>query len=145
MEELTIPFDGEDRGDWQYSIRSLWDRRTRVAFGSDWPVSSPDPLQEIHVAVNRMLSANFGRPGTNETTKPLRPDQGLSVGEALTAFTQNVAYVNGDEDLLGSLEVGRRGDVAVLSQDLFSIPPTDIGYTNVDLTVGGGAVVHGDE
>jgi predicted amidohydrolase YtcJ len=145
MEELTIPVVGEERGDWQYSIRSLWDSSARVAFGSDWPVSSPDPLQEIHVAVNRMLSTNFGRPGTDETTKPLRRDQSLSVHEALTAFTQNVAYVNGDEDLLGSLSVGRRGDVAVLNQDLFSIPPSEIGYTGVDVTVAGGIVVHGDE
>jgi predicted amidohydrolase YtcJ len=145
MEELTIPFVGEDRSDWQYSIRSLLDHGTRVAFGSDWPVSSPDPLQEMHVAVNRMLSSNIGRPGTDETSKPFRPSQRLSVVEALTAFTQNVAYVNGDEELLGSLDVGRRGDVAVLSQDIFKVPPTEIGHTRVDVTVAGGVVVHGNE
>lgn len=145
MEELTIPFVGEDRSDWQYSIRSLLDRDTRVAFGSDWPVSSPDPLQEMHVAVNRVLSTRLGRPGTHETTKPFRPDEGLSVRDALAAFTSGVAYVNGDEELLGTLEVGRRADVAVLSQDIFAIPTGDIGDTSVDLTVAGGAVVHGDE
>jgi predicted amidohydrolase YtcJ len=145
MNELTIPFVGEERSNWQYSIRSLWDRRARVAFGSDWPVSSPDPLQEIHVAVNRTLCANFGKPDADETTKPFRPDQRLSVADAITAFTKNVAYVNGDDDLLGTLEVGRRADVAVLSQDIFSIPPSEIGYTNVDVTVAGGVVVHGDE
>ncbi len=145
MEELTIPFVGQDVSEWQYSIRSLLDRHTRVAFGSDWPVSSPDPLQEIHVAVNRMLSPRFGRPETNETTKPFRPDQGLSVGDALAAFTKGVAYVNGDEHLLGSIEAGRRADVAVLSQDIFSIPSSEIGDTTVDLTVAGGAVVHGEE
>ena len=145
MEDLTVPYVGEERSDWQYSIQSLLDRKTRIAFGSDWPVSSPDPLQEIHVAVNRMLSTKLGRPGTDETTKPFRPDQGLSVHHALAAFTKGVAYINGDEEMLGALEVGRRGDVAVLSQDIFSIPPTEIGYTTVDLTVAGGAVVHGDE
>ena len=145
MEELTMPFVGPDRSNWQYSIRSLLERDTRVAFGSDWPVSSPDPLQEIHVAVNRTLSTRLGRPGTNETTKPFRPDESLSVGDALAAFTTGVAYVNGDEDLLGTLVVGRRGDVAILSQDIFSIPTSEIGHTNVDLTVAGGVVVHGDE
>jgi predicted amidohydrolase YtcJ len=145
MEELTIPFVGQDVSEWQYSIRSLLDRHTRVAFGSDWPVSSPDPLQEIHVAVNRMLSPRFGRPGTNETTKPFRPDQGLSVSDALAAFTKGVAYVNGDEHLLGSIEAGRRADVTVLSQDIFSIPSSEIGDTTVELTVAGGAVVHGEE
>ncbi len=145
MEELTIPFVGADLTDWQYSIGSLWNRRARVVFGSDWPVSSPDPLQEIHVAVNRMLSPRFGRPGTDETTKPFRPDQALSVADALESFTKGVAYVNGDENLLGVLEMGRRADVAVLSQDIFRIPATDIGDTTVDLTIAGGAVVHGDE
>ena len=145
MEELTIPFVGEDRARWQYSIRSLMDTKARVAFGSDWPVSSPDPLQEIHVAVNRMLSPNLGRAGTDETTRPFRPDQAISVDRAWAAFTMGVAYVNGDEDLLGVLEVGRQADIAVLNQDIFTTSPSEIGYTTVDLTVAGGVVVHGDE
>jgi predicted amidohydrolase YtcJ len=145
MENLTIPFVGEERSGWQYSIQSLLERNARIAFGSDWPVSSPDPLQEMHVAVNRMLSTALGNPGTDETTKPFRPDQGLSVQHAVEAFTKGVAYVNGDEDILGVLEVGRQGDVAVLSHDIFSIPTTEIGDTTVDLTVAAGAVVHGDE
>ena len=145
MENLTIPFVGEERSGWQYSIQSLVERNARIAFGSDWPVSSPDPLQEMHVAVNRMLSTALGHPDTDETTKPFRPDQGLSVHNAVDAFTKGVAYVNGDEDILGVLEVGRQADVAVLSHDIFSIPTTEIGYTTVDLTVARGAVVHGDE
>lgn len=145
MENLTIPFVGEERTEWQYSIQSLLERNTRIAFGSDWPVSSPDPLQEIHVAVNRMLSNVLGRPGTDETTKPFRPDQGISVQQAVEAFTKGVAYVNGDEDILGALEVGRQADVAVLSQDIFSIPTKEIGDTTVELTVSRGEVVHGDE
>jgi hypothetical protein len=145
MENLTIPFVGEERSGWQYSIQSLVERNARIAFGSDWPVSSPDPLQEMHVAVNRMLSTALGHPGTDETTKPFRPDQGLSVQQAVDAFTKGVAYVNGDEDILGVLEVGRQADVAVLSHDIFSIPTIEIGDTTVDLTVARGAVVHGDE
>ncbi len=145
MAELTIPFVGEDLTPWQYSIGSLRERGARLAFGSDWPVSSPDPLQQIHVAVNRVLSPGFGRPGTPETTEPFRLDQALSVRDALDAFTRGVAYVNGDEHLLGVLEVGRRADVAVLSQDILSIPTSEIGDTTVELTVAGGAVVHGDE
>jgi len=145
MEELTIPFVGEDLTPWQYSIGSLRELGARLAFGSDWPVSSPDPMQQIHVAVNRTLSASFGRPGTNETTVPFRPDQALTVRDALEAFTRGVAYVNGDENLLGVLEVGRRADVAVLSQDILSIPTSEIGDTSIEVTVAGGVVVHGDE
>ena len=98
MKELTIPFVGEERAQWQYSTRSLLDCNTRLAFGSDWPVSSPDPLQEVHVAVNRMLSPALGQAGGDETTVPFRPDQRLSVEAAVAAFTAGVAYVNGDED-----------------------------------------------
>ena len=66
-EELTLPFVGAERAVWQYRIGSLLGLGTRVAFGSDWPVSSADPLQEMHVAVNRVLSARLGRPGMPET------------------------------------------------------------------------------
>jgi len=145
MEDFTIPYVGEDRIDWQYSIASLQQLRTRIAFGSDWPVSSPNPLEEIHVAVNRCLSTNLGRAETDETTKPFRPEERISVAEALAAFTTGVAYVNGDENLLGVLEPGRQADVVILDQDIFAIPTTEIGYTNVDVTVAAGTVVHGDE
>lgn len=145
MEELTLPYVGEERSQWQYSIHSLLERGARLAFGSDWPVSSPDPLQEIHVAVNRMLSVALGTPGTDETTKPFRPDQALSVRQAVAAFTSGVAYVNGDENRLGAIEVGRQADVAVLNQDIFTIPAVEIGATSVDLTLASGEVVHGDE
>jgi predicted amidohydrolase YtcJ len=56
-----------------------------------------------------------------------------------------VAYVNGDENMLGVLDIGRQADVAILNQDIFAIPTTEIGYTNVDVTVAAGTVVHGDE
>ena len=145
MEELTIPFVGHERASWQYSIRSLLGRGTPLAFGSDWPVSSPDPIQEIHVAVNRMLSVHLGEEGANETSMPFRPDEAVTLGQALDGFQTGVAYVNGDEDLLGILEPGRRGDVIVLDQDVFSIPAAEIGGTSVALTVSDGSVVHGDE
>jgi len=145
MDVFTIPFVGEERAGWQYSIGSLWRRGAHVTFGSDWPVSNPDPLQEIHVAVNRMLSTRLGTPDFKETTVPFRADQALSVERAVQAFTRGVAYVNGDENLLGELEVGYRGDVAVLSQDIFSIPANEIGDTTVELTVAAGTIVHGDE
>ena len=65
--------------------------------------------------------------------------------EALAAFTSGVAYVNGDDDLLGVLDVGRQGDVAVLSQDITAMPTSEVGYTTVDVTVAAGEVVHGNE
>jgi len=144
MEELTIPFVGAERAAWQYQIGSLAAAGTRIAFGSDWPVSSADPLQEIHVAVNRVLSERLGRPGEPECEKPFLPDQALTLDAAVDAFTAGVAWVNHEEDMVGQLLPGMRADLAVLDQDLYAIPARDIGSTSVVMTVAGGTVVHGD-
>jgi hypothetical protein len=143
--ELTVPFVGPERAAWQYRIGAVLGRGARVAFGSDWPVSSADPLQEMHVAVNRVLSARLGEPGTPETTTPLLPDEAITVDAAVDAFTRGVAYVNNEEDVAGALAAGMLADVAVLDQDLYAIPAAEIGGTSVQLTIAGGRVVHGDE
>ena len=144
MEELTLPFVGPERAAWQYQIGSLVRQGTRIAFGSDWPVSSADPLQEIHVAVNRVLSERLGRPGYQECTDPFLPGQAITVDAAIDAFTSGVAWVNHCEDVAGRLLPGLRADVTVLDQDLFGIPPRDIGGTSVVMTMAGGTVVYGD-
>jgi predicted amidohydrolase YtcJ len=142
MDELTLPFVGPERAGWQYRVGTLARRGARLAFGSDWPVSSADPLQEIHVAVNRRLSARLGRPGTAETDRPFLPAEALPLAQAMTAFTAGVAYVNHREPELGSLRPGHRADLAVLSQDIFARPAAEIGDTRVELTIAGGQVVY---
>src|SRR6266849_7030509 len=144
MEELTLPFVGPERAVWQYQIGSLLQLGTRIAFGSDWPVSSADPLQEIHVAVNRVLSERLGRPGQPECENPFLPERAITVGAAVDAFTAGVAWVNHAEDVAGRLLPGMRADLTVLDQDLFAIPPRDIGSTSVVMTVADGTVVYGD-
>jgi predicted amidohydrolase YtcJ len=143
--QLTLPFVGLERANWQYRMGSLLRMGTRLAFGSDWPVSSADPLQELHVAVNRMLSPRLGEPGSPETTRPLLPAEGIGVDAAVDAFTRGVAYVNHEEDTAGTLEPGKVADFAVLDQDLYAISPGAIGATSVALTIAAGQVVHGDE
>jgi predicted amidohydrolase YtcJ len=144
MLELTLPFIDAERAAWQYQIGSLVRGGTRIAFGSDWPVSSADPLQEIHVAVNRVLSERLGRPGQPECEDPFLPDQAITLDAAIDAFTSGVAWVNHEEDEAGTLLPGMRADLAVLDQDLYTIPARDIGSTSVMMTVAGGTVVHGD-
>jgi hypothetical protein len=144
MEEMTLPFVGPERAAWQYQIGSLLRDGARIAFGSDWPVSSADPLQEMHVAVNRVLSERLGRPGEPECTDPFLPDQAIAVDAAVDAFTSGVAWVNHAENEAGTLKPGLRADVVVLNQDLYAIPAREIGDTSVALTVAGGVVVHGD-
>jgi predicted amidohydrolase YtcJ len=142
MEKLTLPFVGPERARWQYQIGGLARRGTRLAFGSDWPVSSGDPLQEMHVAVNRVLSRTLGRAGTPECEEPFLPGQAVTVEDAILAFTEGVAYVNHEEAVTGRLLPGMRADIVVLDQDLYSIPPADIGNTSTILTVANGQVVY---
>jgi predicted amidohydrolase YtcJ len=142
---LTVPFVGPERAAWQYRIGSLLRLGARVAFGSDWPVSSADPLQELHVAVNRMLSARLGGRGSVETTVPLLPAEAIGVDAAVDAFTRGVAYLNHEEDMAGTLEPGKAADFAILDQDLYAIPSNAIGDTSVAATIASGQVVHGDE
>lgn len=144
-DQLTVPFVGTERAGWQYPIGSVLRRGGRVAFGSDWPASSADPLQQVHVAVNRMLSAQLGAPGKPETTVPLLPAEAIAVDTAVDAFTRGVAYVNHEEDVAGTLEPGKLADIAVLSQDIYALPPSAIGSASVDLTIASGQVVYGDE
>jgi predicted amidohydrolase YtcJ len=142
MIQLTLPYVGPERAQWQYQIGGLARRGTRLAFGSDWPVSIGDPLQEMHVAVNRVLSRVLGRAGTPECEEPLLPGQAVTVDTAIRAFTEGVAYVNHEEAVTGRLVPGMRADVVVLDQDLYAIPPADIGNTSTVLTVANGQVVH---
>ena len=144
MEEMTLPFIGPERAAWQYQIGALARAGTRIAFGSDWPISSADPLQEMHVAVNRVLSERLGRAGEPECASPFLPAQAITVDDAIGAFTSGVDWVNHEEHAAGTLLPGLRADVVVLDQDLYAIPPGAIGDTSVVLTVASGNVVSGD-
>jgi predicted amidohydrolase YtcJ len=144
MEEMTLPFVGAERATWQYQIGSLVRGGTRIAFGSDWPISSADPLQEMHVAVNRVLSERLGQAGEPACAHPFLPAQAITVDDAIGAFTAGVDWVNHEERAAGVLLPGLRADVAVLDQDLYAIPPGAIGDTSVVLTVASGNVVFGD-
>jgi predicted amidohydrolase YtcJ len=141
--ELTMPFVGPERARWQYRIAEVLRRGGRAAFGSDWPVSSPDPLQQIHVAVNRVLSARLGQPGSPETEYPLLPAEAITLDAAIQAFTSGVAYVNHADDVAGTLMPGLLADVAVIDRDLYALPPQAIGDSAVALTIASGQVVHG--
>ena len=135
--KLTLPFLEPERARWLYPIGSLYRSGAVVAFGSDWSVSSPNPLEEIETAVTRM--------GANgETKEPFIPEERIDLPEALAAFTINAAYVNFQEDRTGSIEPGKLADLIVLDHNLFAIKPEAISDAKVVLTLLGGQPVHGD-
>lgn len=117
MTELTIPFLGDERSSWQYPFGDLARAGAPLAMGSDWPVSTPDPLQAIHVAVNRVLPD-----ATGPDRRPFLPEQAIDVTTALTAYTAGSAWVNHLDDTTGTVEIGKAADFAVLDRDVRETP-----------------------
>jgi predicted amidohydrolase YtcJ len=115
MDELTIPFLGPRRAAWQYPFRSLRRAGAVLAMGSDWAVSTPDPLVEIEVAVNRVLPERRGEADS------FLPDERLDLPDALVGFTAGTAYVNHIDGEAGVLAPGRLADFAVIDRDLFEL------------------------
>ncbi|MFJ9105964.1 amidohydrolase [Streptomyces sp. NPDC102405] len=136
MDELTLPFLGAERGTRQYPFGDLLRAGATLAAGSDWPVSSPDPLQAIHVAVNRIA------PDAPAGTPEFLPEQRLDLGTALAAYTAGSAYVNHLDDIAGSITVGKSADLVVLDRDPFAGPPEEIAATRVLETFVDGRRVH---
>ncbi|MEU9040548.1 MULTISPECIES: amidohydrolase [unclassified Kitasatospora] len=137
MDELTIPFLGPERAAWQYPFGDLQRAGATLAAGSDWPVSSPDPLAGLHVAVNRMEpEATDGR--------VFLPEQRLDLGSAIAAYTAGSAYVNGHDDA-GVLAAGRLADLVVLDRDILTGPAERIAHARVERTYVGGELVHAVE
>jgi predicted amidohydrolase YtcJ len=134
--ELTIPVLGPERSRWLYPIRSVLDTGATVVAGSDWSVSSMNPLDAIEVAITRRApGAAKGPPWIAEET--------VGLHEMLVAYTIAGAYLGRQEHATGSLVTGKRADVVVLDRDLFAIPTTQLHATRVELTLLDGAVVHG--
>ncbi|MFB9835603.1 amidohydrolase family protein, partial [Actinoallomurus acaciae] len=133
MDELTIPFLGADRAARQYPFGDLLRAGATLVAGSDWPVSSPDPIQGMHVAVNRRL------PGAAEPA--FLPGQRLDLGTVLAAYTAGGAYANHLDDT-GTVAPGMLADLVVLDRDPFAGPPEEIAATRVLRTYVGGERVY---
>lgn len=126
MDELNIPLLGPQRSGWQYPFGDLARSGAHLAMGSEWPVSSPDPLAAIQVAVTRRE--------IERDSPPLLPGQAIDVRTALAAYTSGSARVN-------HLDDGRRvtrgalADLVVLDRDVTALPAQEIHTARVDLTL----------
>jgi predicted amidohydrolase YtcJ len=133
MDDLTLPFLDPALATRQYPFGDLERAHARLAGGSDWPVSTPDPMQGIHVAVNRIHH--------EDNAESFLPAQRLSLGTALTAYTKGSAFVNHLDDT-GALREGFRADLVVLDRNPFDHEPQRIGDTRVAMTFVDGARVY---
>jgi predicted amidohydrolase YtcJ len=133
--DLTEPQLGPERSRWLYPIKSLVDSGALLAAGSDWSVSSMNPLDAIQVAVTRRdLNAGEGPPWI--------PEERVDLDTILAAYTRGGAYLQHQETLTGTLEVGKRADLIVLEKNLFEIPETEIHRVRVLLTLLDGKEVY---
>ncbi|MCW2760190.1 MAG: nfdA 4 [Marmoricola sp.] len=139
MTDLTIPFLGEERVRWQYPFGDLHRTGARLVAGSDWPVSTPNPLEAIHVAVNRWAYGEDGPAGS----EPFLPEQALDPETAFAAYTSGSAWVN-HRDEAGTIAVGQVADLVVLDRDPFAGDRGEIGAAQVISTWVDGVMVHGD-
>ena len=136
MVDLTLPFLGEERGGWQYPFGDLHRAGARLVSGSDWPVSSPDPLAAMHVAVNRRVHDGVGPAGA----EAFLPEQALALETAFAAYTSGSAWVN-HRDEAGRLARGATADLVVLDRDPFAAPADEVGAARVASTWVDGAPV----
>ena len=133
--DLIEPRIGLERTRWVYPIGGIVKAGGRIAFGSDWGVSSMNPLEGIQVAVTRRgLTAGPGEPFYSEEL--------VDLASAIAAYTIDTAYLNFQEQETGSIEVGKYADLVVLDRNLFEMQPHEIHQANVLLTLLEGETVY---
>jgi predicted amidohydrolase YtcJ len=125
---------GPERAKTTYAFRSLLETGARLAFGSDWFVAPPTPLEGLYAAVTRR-TLDGGHPGG------WVPEQRIGVEDALRAYTIGSAYAAFEEQEKGSLEAGKLADFTLLERDITRIAPEEIRDVRVMLTVVGGQAV----
>jgi predicted amidohydrolase YtcJ len=135
---------------------SLQEDGATLAFSSDWPCTwPPDPFVSIQETATRQVwksddTANIAgqsvdgaaQGGAKPTGAIYVPAERIGVEDAVRAYTVGSAYAARTEDRVGTLEAGKFADLAVLSQDIFSVNPEAIGKTRVTMTMVGGKVVY---
>jgi len=129
---------GAERIKTTYAFKSLFDSQATVAFGSDWFVAPPSVIEGIYAAVTRQTLD--GKHPTGWV-----PEQKISIEQALSAYTINAAYASFEEDIKGSIEVGKLADFVVLDQSLFKVTPAAIKDVKVLKTFVGGELVFARE
>ncbi|MDQ2767421.1 MAG: amidohydrolase [Gemmatimonadota bacterium] len=129
------PIIGHERSKTTYAFKSILDAGARLAFGSDWSVAPPTPLEGIYGAVTRE-TLDGKHPGG------WIPEQKITVEDALRAYTSGSAYASFEENIKGTLEPNKLADFVLIDRDLTRIAPSEIRDAHIMTTVVGGRVVY---
>ena len=135
IKELTLPVLGPIRSNWNYPIKSIHSSGGRIVGGSDWTVSSLNPLHAIEVAITR-------RELGNEHGEALILKEAVDLGMILHSYTKDAAYGLFMEDDIGSIEIGKIADLIILDRDLFEIPSHQVHDAKVHITIFNGRVIY---
>ncbi|MDM5282768.1 amidohydrolase [Peribacillus frigoritolerans] len=124
-----------DRVNHMYAVRDYIDRGIMAAGGSDAPVTDYNPLLGIHVAVNRKSQSGmeFGA------------NQSINVMEAIKLYTWNGAYASFEEEIKGSIEVGKLADLVILNDSILRVNPNQIKDLKVETTIIDGEIIYQEE
>jgi predicted amidohydrolase YtcJ len=126
---------GPERIKGAYAWRTMLQNGVPLAFGTDFPVESINPLRGLYACVTRELPGGGPRGGW-------QPEQRLTIEECLHAYTAGAAYAEFEEHRKGMIAPGMLADIVVFPADLTQIPPSDLLHTGVAMTIVGGRIVY---
>jgi hypothetical protein len=129
---------GHERGKGTYAFRSLLDAGATLAFGSDWFVAPPTPLEGIFAAVTRRTLDDANPQGWY-------PEQKIGIEDALRGYTSGSAFASFEENDKGTLTRGKLADLVMIDRDITAIPPETIREARIMMTVVGGQIVYRSE
>jgi len=142
----AVEYVGQERADMQYPMKRFFDKGVKVASASDYPVSwPPDPMLAMELGVTRTVPSESEIYVDPDYETALTPEEDVTIEQMIESFTINGAYAIFKEDEIGSLEVGKKADFIVLSQNLLEIDPKEIHNTVVLLTYFEGQEVYRSE
>ena len=134
LTRLADPALGPRRARFEYPVASVVRTGAVVSGGSDWSVSSLNPLDAIQVGITHRQI------GT--TDAPWNPQERVDLATMLALYTINAAYALGQERETGSIEVGKLADLIVLERNLFDLPADSLHTAKVTRTLLGGRTVY---
>jgi hypothetical protein len=133
--KIAVDRVGIERAATSYNWKTMIDKGVHIAMGTDAPVESPNPFENIYAAVTR-------KDFDGQPPEGWMPEQRLTVEEAIRGYTDYSAYASGEEKDKGTLEKGKLADMVVINDDIFDIDPDEIRHVSVYMTIIDGEIVY---